>query len=87
VEIDGPEKAKPGKTLVVGEDHWFVTECIHAEVAGIEGSLPTAVFPGERVTCIDAIAQGRKYSIEASGHDVHITQSSVIAGDEFDWDE
>ena len=86
-KIDDPARAKPGEKLVVNGDSWFVTECLHATVAGTEGSLPAAIFPGEQVTCIDAISGGRKYSIEASGHDVHITQSRVIAGDDFAWDQ
>jgi len=87
VDIVDPAKARPGQSLLVDGDKWFVTECIHAQVAGTEGSLPSAVFPGEQIMCIDAIAKGRKFSIEASGHDVHITQSRVVAGDELVWDE
>ena len=85
IQTDNPAMVKPGGKISVGGESWFVTECIQAQVVGTEGALPAAVFPGEQVTCIDAISNGQKYSIEASGHDVHITQSRVVPGDEFEW--
>ena len=84
--IDDLAAATAGKTIVVGNETWLVTECLLAQVAGTEGALPMAVFPGEQVSCIDAIGAGQKYSIEAGDHDASITQSRVVAGDQFKWD-
>jgi hypothetical protein len=83
--IADPRSAKPGQKLSVNGEAWFVTESIQAQIVGAEGSLPAAVSPSETVMCIDAIFAGQKYAIESSDLDVHITQSRVIAGDDFVW--
>ena len=78
--------AKAGASLRVGADSWFVTERIDAEVAGVEGTLPVATQPNEKMVCVDAIGNGREFSIEASGLDINITHSQAIPASALVWD-
>ena len=76
-----------GSNISIAGDDWFVTERIDAQVAGVEGSLPVAIFPGEQVVCIDVMGKGTKMSIEASGQDVQVSRSSVVRGSKFAWEK
>jgi len=68
------------------EDHdWFVTERVDAQVAGVEGALPVAIIPGEKVICIDVMGKGTKMSIEAAEQEVQMSRSSVVRGAKFQW--
>jgi len=78
--------ANAGTSLRIGTDSWFVTESINAEVAGAEGTLPVATRPNEKIVCVDAICNGREYSIEASGLDINITHSQAISASALVWD-
>lgn len=86
LNVEATTDARVGSSLIVEGQSWFVTESLQVQVAGTEGALPVAVFPGEQISCIDAIGDGQKFSIEASENDISVTQSRVIAGDELIWD-
>ncbi len=73
-----------GNVSLDGED-WFVTERVDAKVAGVEGSLPVAIIPGEAVVCVDVMGNGSKMSIEAGEQEVQISRSSVVRGAAFKW--
>ena len=88
IKIDGAVvlAAGAGSGLQVGNDNWFVTERIDAEVAGAEGMLPVATSPNEKIVCVDAIGNGKEYSIEATGLDSNITHSQAISASALVWD-
>jgi len=77
--------AKIGGTVSIEDDRWFVTELNNAQVAGVEGSLPLAITPGESVLCIGVVGKGRKISIEWAELDVQVFSSSVVRGQSFVW--
>ena len=73
-----------GNVSIEGAD-WFVTERVDAQVAGVEGSLPVAIVPGESVVCLDAINNGIKVSFEAAELEVQMFQGRVVRGQQFQW--
>jgi len=79
-------EAKVGGFVEIGSDAWFVTERTDAQVAGVQGSLPVAIVPGEQVVCVDVMGKGRKMSIEAAEKEVQISQSTVVRASGFEWD-
>ncbi len=74
-----------GNVSIEGAD-WFVTERVDAQVAGVEGSLPVAIVPGESVVCVDGINNGIKASFEAADMEVQMFQGRVVRGQQFQWD-
>ncbi len=79
------DTAQVGGTVTIATADWFVTERVDARVAGVEGSLPMAITPGESVVCVDAINNGIKVSFESAARDVQMYQGRVIRGKEIEW--
>ena len=78
--------AAVGGNVSIDNESWFVTERVDAEVAGVEGSLPVAIVPGETVLCIDVMGNGTKMSIEAAEQEVQMSRSTAVWGSKFNWD-
>ena len=77
--------ASVGSNLSIDGKDWFVSERLEAIVAGVQGSLPVAITPGEKVICIDVMGNGTRLSIEASDNEVQISNSDVVRGSAFSW--
>ncbi len=77
--------ATVGGSVTVDAESWFVSERVDAQVAGVQGSLPVAIVPGEPVVCVDVMGKGIKMSIESGDNDIQISRSRVIRGAEIDW--
>lgn len=77
--------ASVGGNLVIDGESWFVSERLEATVAGVQGSLPVAIVPGENVVCIDVMGSGNKMSIEASDNEVQFSRSDVVRASAFNW--
>ncbi len=84
-EVETINAATVGGNVMIDGESWFVSERIDAQVAGVEGSLPVAIVPSERVVCIDVMGKGLKMSIECGDNDIHITRSRVIRGAQVVW--
>ncbi len=84
-KADQVKKANPGGNISIDGADWFVSERTDAQVAGVQGSLPVAIVPGEAVVCIGVMGNGRKMSIESSEQEIQIWQSSVVRGAAFKW--
>ncbi len=80
------DDATVGGKVTLDAADWFVTERIDARVAGVEGSLPVAIVPGESVVCIDAINNGIKASFESAARDVQMYRGRVVRGQQFEWE-
>lgn len=77
--------ARVGGSVTIDTEDWFVSERIDAQVAGVQGSLPVAIVPGESLVCVDVMGKGVKMSIECSDNDTQISRSHVIPGTEVFW--
>ena len=77
--------AKVGGSVMIDAENWFVSERIDAQVAGVQGSLPVAIVPGESLICVDVMGKGKKMSIECGDNDVQISRSRAIRGAEVIW--
>ena len=77
--------ASVGSNLSIDGKDWFVSERLEAIVAGVQGSLPVAITPGEKVICIDVMGNGTRLSIEASDNEVQISDSDVVRASAFKW--
>lgn len=84
-EADQMKAASVGGNVNIDGEDWFVTERVDSQVAGVEGSLPVAIFPGEGVVCIGVMGNGDNLAIEASDQEVQITRSTVVRGAAFKW--
>lgn len=84
-DVAAVHTAKVGGRVVVNGEKLMVTERIDTQVAGVQGRLPTAIVPGERVVCVDVMGGGRKLSLEASDNEVQVTQSVAVPAAHFDW--
>lgn len=77
--------AKVGGSVKIDAEDWFVSERVDAQVAGVQGSLPVAIVPGESLVCVDVMGKGVKMSIECGDNDIQISRSRVIRGAEVVW--
>lgn len=83
--VETVSDATVGGNVSIDGESWFVSERVDAQVAGVEGSLPVAIVPGEPVVCIDVMGNGTKMSIESGDNDIQISRSRVVRGASFDW--
>ena len=83
---DAVKAASIGGNVSIDGDSWFVSERVDANVAGVEGSLPVAIVPGEEVVCVDVMGNGIKMSIESGDNDIQVSRSKVVRGSKFKWD-
>lgn len=83
--VDSVNAASVGGSVTIDGESWFVSERVDAQVAGVEGSLPAAIVPGESVVCVDVMGKGIKMSIESGDNDIQISRSKVIRGSKFEW--
>ena len=85
-KADSVKAAFVGGNVDIGGESWFVSERVDASVAGVEGSLPVAIIPGEGVVCVDVMGKGMKMSIESGDNDIQVSRSKVVRGSKFKWD-
>ena len=79
------QSAKVGEHVDLNGNSWFVTEKIDTLVAGVQGQLPVAILPGERVVCIDVIGNGSRLSIEAGDNELQVSKSTAVPAAHFSW--
>lgn len=82
---DSVSAAAVGGNVIIDGEGWFVSERIDAKVAGVQGSLPVAIVPGESLVCIDVMGKGVKMSIESGDNDIQVSRSRVIRGSDIAW--
>ena len=82
---DSVSAAAVGGNVNIDGEGWFVSERIDAKVAGVQGSLPVAIVPGESLVCIDVMGKGIKMSIESGDNDIQVSRSRVIRGSDIAW--
>lgn len=72
VEIPDIRTMKAGQNILVGDRKVMVKEKGKAVVEGGEGELSFYVEPGSEVTYLDAVAEGKKVSIEYTEDEVEM---------------
>lgn len=72
VEIPDIRTVKAGQNILVGDRKVMVKEKGKAVVEGGEGELSFYVEPGSEVTYLDAVAEGKKVSIEYTEDEVEM---------------
>lgn len=83
--VESIKAATVGGTVTIDVESWLVTERVDAQVAGVQGSLPVAIVPGESLVCVDVMGKGIKMSIESGDNDIQVSRSWVIRGAEIGW--